>query len=430
MILSVRQEEMLYKKKDSPYKLTLLIARRLVGTLTRQQQLSRLTRICFLSSAIIACAFTVALAIMNGFQETTSAVFQNIHADIIIQAPEHRRLAVDKITKYLDTEFHQSIAAYAPYSEGYAIARAKNKQTLNHVVYIQGIDPKKDIATRALWQTVISPHSSFVNLFKKSGVVIGQMLATDLGVKIGETITLLFVSDEQSPDEEIRLEQIKIPVRGICKTGIDDLDTTIIIGDLKTFSHLFPTKGVTSIGLKLARRNGYNKETIATLRKRFDSLDVFHWTELYPALAAAFRLENIALIIIAFLICLIASTNLMSLLLLFITTKQQMIATLRAMGTPLKKIKRAFMLVGNGLVCLATIIGTLCGILICFFIEKYHLISLPDAYYVSHIPAKITIPIIILGCLLNILCGIIATWWATRTITQLPLSSTLKGESL
>lgn len=429
LIPSVRQEKMLYKKNRS-CSLSTLIARRLMGTLSTQKQLSRLARICFLSSAIIACAFTVALAIMNGFHQATCSAFQNIHADIIIQSPELKKLAVAKIAHYLETEFKDTIHAYAPYSEGYAIARSKTGDDLNHVVYIQGIDPEKDLKTRALAQTVTTKTARFQDLFSKNRVVIGQLLATDLGVKVGDTITLLFVSNNQTSLEQTRLDQITVTVSGICKTGLDDLDTTLLICNQQTFEELFPSKGITTIGLKLKTSSTPRKQIITALQKRFSPLEVYPWIALYPALEAAFRLEQIALIIIALLICLIASTNLMSLILLFISNKQQTIATLRAMGTSLKTIKRAFMLVGSGLVMGATVLGLLSAAIICFVIEKYELIALPDAYYISHIPAQLTVSILVASFLLNMLCGILATWWATRTITQLPLSTTLKGESL
>ena len=420
---------MLYKKNES-LSLASLIARRLMGTLTKQKQVSRLARICFFSSAIIACAFAIALAIMNGFQQATCAAFQNIHADIIIQSKNGRGLAASKIAKLLNTEFQDVISAYAPYSEGYAIARSQTGDDLNHVVYIQGIDPELDPKTRALAQTVTTKTEKFADLFKKGGVVIGALLATDLGVQVGDTITLLFVPNEQSPTDQITLEQIKVPIHGIAKTGIDDLDSTLVVCNQKTFGELFPAKGVTAIGVKLAVSSARSKSVIAQLQKRFASLDICSWSQLYPALEAAFRLEKVALILVAILICLIASTNLMSLLLLFITHKQQTIATLRAMGTPLRTIKYGFLLIGNGLVMAATIAGLFGATIICFLIEKYQLITLPDAYYISHVPAQLTVTILVISFLLNALCGIIATWWATRNITQLPLSTTLKGGSL
>lgn len=420
---------MLYKKNSS-HALTSLIARRLMGSLTAQKQLSRLARICFLSSAIIAAAFTIALAIMNGFQQATCAAFQNIHADIIIQAPTQKKLAIEKIAHYLATEFHDTVAAYAPYSEGYAIARSKTGDDLNHVVYIQGIDPEKDPQTRALAQTITTRTPDFASLLKKNGLIIGQQLAQDLGLTIGDSITLLFVPDEFGPTDQIQLEQIKLPIRGISKTGLDELDTTLVVCNQKTFAQLFPAKGITTIGIKLGAHKNNPKKIIAALQNRFAGLEVYPWSQLYPALEAAFRLEKVALIIIALLICLIASTNLMSLMLLFVSSKQQAVAILRAMGTPIKTINRAFLLIGNGLVCMATCTGIVSAALICFFIEKYRLIALPDAYYISHVPAKLTLAIVIASFLLNMLCGLIATWWAIRATTQQSLSATLRGESL
>ncbi|MCL5436619.1 MAG: ABC transporter permease [Candidatus Dependentiae bacterium] len=421
---------MLYKKNSS-LTLAALIARRLMGTLTSQRQVSRLARICFLSTAIIACAFAVALAIMHGFQQATCTAFQNIHADVIIQPKNGRPLAAQKIGAVLRDEFGSVIQASAPYAEGYAIARTAAGDNLNHVVYIQGIDPIHDPETRALARTVITRGKNFTDLFADSAVVIGEVLAADLGVHVGENITLLFVPNELAADEQITLEQLEIRVGGIAKTGVDDLDNTLVICSHKTFAEIFPAKGITAIGLKLrpasARRS---RQVLTQLQKRFPSLDIRAWAQLYPALEAAFRLERIALILIALLICLIASTNLMSLLLLFITHKRQTIGALRAMGVPLNTIRYAFFGIGNGLVLAATTVGLGCALIICLFIEKYRLISLPDAYYISHVPARLTLSILMISFLLNALCGLIATWWATRTISQLPLSTTLKGDPL
>lgn len=421
---------MLYKKKKS-FVIARLLARRLTSTLAVNQQVSRLARICFLSSTVVSCALVIALAVMNGFQRATKAAFQNIHADLILQSPNSKPLSVGKIGQILEKEFGQNVISYTPYTEGYAIVRSPyNRDDLSHVVLVQGINPEKDKETRALAQTMRPRSRPFSDFFKKRGIVIGQLLAENLGVDEGDTIKILFVPNAHAPEEDITLSQTTLEIQGICKTGIDELDDSLVVCNQKTFSQLFPYRGIGTIGIKLAGSESKKRQTSALLKKRFASLEVHPWYELYPALEAAFRLEQRALFLIAFFICLIASTNLLSLLSLFIAHKHQTIAALRAAGTPLSAIKIGFLIIGNVLVSVATAAGITIAALICYVLDTYHLIALPNAYYISHVPADLTPSIFILSFALNITCGLIATWWATRSITQLPLSTTLKEGTL
>ena len=100
---------------------------------------------------------------------------------------------------------------------------------------------------------------------------------------------------------------------------------------------------------------------------------------------AALALEKYAMFFILFLIVLIASMNTISLLFMFITHKKRTIGLLSAMGMSRAAIMKTFITLGMGITFSAACVGLAAAIGISLLLEEYHLISLPDVYYVSHL---------------------------------------------
>ena len=129
------------------------------------------------------------------------------------------------------------------------------------------------------------------------------------------------------------------------------------------------------------------------------------------ALLAALTLEEYVSFLVIALITLVASMNILALLFMQITNKRTDIALLKTIGMPSHAITTIFIYMGLGIALCASICGVLCATVISFCIDHYKLLPLPDAYYVSHVPAHMTIyiPLMVLCmvCLMSLCAAIL-----------------------
>jgi lipoprotein-releasing system permease protein len=102
-----------------------------------------------------------------------------------------------------------------------------------------------------------------------------------------------------------------------------------------------------------------------------------------------------------------------------ITQKRGDIAILKAMGMSDNALTTTFLLMGMSITCCATLVGLGLATLASWFLENYPFITLPDAYYVTHLPSKMEWHLLIIVFIVIMCLSFIATVfpaYRTRTI--------------
>ena len=105
------------------------------------------------------------------------------------------------------------------------------------------------------------------------------------------------------------------------------------------------------------------------------------------------------------------------------------IAILSAMGMPLSQIKRIFLLSGMLISSTATSTGLLGAFLAASILHNYIIITLPDAYFVSHLPVSLEYFIFVAIFITLMVISLIALWLPTQSIKKINISNTLRFES-
>lgn len=383
-------------------------------------------RICFFGIAISTFALTLVAAIMTGFEKATHEKLQGINTDIIIRSEQC--INYEKVDAVLKQDYNHLVAASSPQSLGHALISNEDEASTPAVVIIIGIDPDKQAATSTLATTIREPQNkAFSSLFHNRSLIIGEQLAHLLGTYVGDPVSLLFAPQEEPTSKTVTLSRSKAIIGGIFKTGIDEYDTNVIFCSKDLFADLFPEAGITTIGIKVRASTDASK-TLLVLKKRFSSLQVYSWKDLYPAIVEALALEKFAMVIILILISLMASMSIVSLLFMIVTHKRADIAILATMGMSQSNIGTIFILMGMGVAMAATITGLTLALGASWLLTTYQLIKLPDAYYVSHLPAHVSWPLV--GAVLGIttLLSFLATWLPARRASKLNTSAVLKSE--
>lgn len=396
------------------------IAYRFLRTVHREKNITIMTWVCWLSIFIGAFSLALIVAIMNGFEKATHEKMQGMHADIIISAPHNQLLDYKKIQSSLQNI--AEIKATSPRSTTHGIA-LQNKIT--SAILLTGINPETEQLVSTLFRTITQPASAVISgLLTKENVIIGEKLAHTLDITIGDKFEIVY-PDTTEEDVPTDFDRVSVKVAGIFKTGIEEFDLYMVFCNLSQFSQLFPEEGVTEIGVKL-NKPAHEEQVITTLKKQFPALSIYSWKSLYPALVASLILEKYAMFLILTLVILVGSMSILALLFMLITQKELTIAILQTMGMTMRAIMAIFALLGAALAITATIAGIGAAYLGAYIIENYIHISLPDVYYVTHIPAHMNIYIASAVFLVVLLLSLLALLLPIVRIKRINIAQVLR----
>ena len=406
---------------------TWLIAWRYLMGSHHERSISMMVKICFLGIFIGSCALALVMAVMDGFEQATHEKMQGIHAHLIMKS-NGQTLDAKAIGTVIEREFPE-ITGYSPQSIGQAILSADDNNDMANIVMLKGIDPEKESLTSSIASKVINPMptKNLQSIIQANQVLIGSQSAASLNLAVGDTIELIHVADQNSKKGSINLEKTTATVGGIFKTGIEEFDAGLIFCSHELYSQMFAQEGVDQVTFKLGPGTN-EKQVIDKLHSRFN-LDVYSWKDLYPALVSALKLEKYVMFLILALITLVASMNMVSLLFMQIIQKRGDIAILKTMGMRNSAINGIFFIMGITI----SFFASLCGLAVAWaaglFLQRYPLITLPDAYYVTQLPVNLDIKIFVLIFIVIMLMSVLATWLPIRKIKTIQIADVLRFEA-
>lgn len=387
-----------------------------------------MTVICFMGIFIGSFSLALITAIMNGFEVAIHNKMQGIHSNIIIQSYKND-IDLDVLGKILKKEFPE-IAAFSPTASHHILLRTdESSQDTPSVAMIKGIDAFTEQLTSSLSHKIIKtmPNTTtFPELFTNNHIVIGKQLAHNNHISVADQIELLFMREGHIRDKKITFDTQIATVSGIFNTGIDEFDNGVVYCSLSFLEKLYPNIMIEQINVSLAA--GANEDaTIQKLRDRL-GLDVYSWKDLYPSLVASLKLEKYVSFFILALILLVASMNIISLFFMQITQKRPIIATLKAMGMTNSAVSTIFLIMALAISSGACVSGLAAALCASFILQKYPFITLPDTYYVTHLPVAMTWQIICAVFCVVIVFSICALWLPLQRIRNINISHVLRFE--
>lgn len=111
------------------------------------------------------------------------------------------------------------------------------------------------------------------------------------------------------------------------------------------------------------------------------------WKDLNRGLFLALRLEKVLMFVAVFLIVLVASLPIVTVLGLLISAKRGEIGMLRAMGAPTEDLRRAFLVLGCLLGTSGLVLGCAAGVSGAWLLDRSGIVRPPgDVYFVDHLP--------------------------------------------
>lgn len=273
----------------------------------------------------------------------------------------------------------KGIVGVAPYVQGNVFLQ-NNQQAMGLV--LRGIDPELEPKVTKVKQYLVKGDLQKLN---GSGIVIGNELARYFGYSLGDTITII------APTSGLAGQNWKyeLTVVGIFKTGMVDYDTNLVLVSLSRAQEIFNMPDtVTGLGIKLA--DPYKAKEI---QKQIWNLLGFSflvrtWIDINHNLFEALYLEKWGLFLILTLMVLVASFNIISTLVVTVTSKVHDIGILKSVGVPNHSIRRLFTKLGMFIGSTGTLLGVVGGVGMTYILRTY--VKVPaEIYSIEHVPVDL-----------------------------------------
>lgn len=244
-------------------------------------------------------------------------------------------------------------------------------------------------------------------------IIISRKIANKLKLNVGDRILMYFIMNP------IRYRPLTIS--GIYNTALEDFDEKVILGDLNMIRRLneWPDSLAGGLEVYLDNFNRVDQATDKLLDKIDYDLNAIKVTDRYIQIFDWFALLNRNVIIFTILIVSVASFNMISILLILIMERTQMIGVLKALGATNSQIRQIFSFNGMRLILRGMLIGNLVAIGFGLLQQYFQIIPLdPENYYMEFVPIAWNIPLM-LGLnagifLLTSLVLVLPTWLITR----------------
>jgi lipoprotein-releasing system permease protein len=349
-------------------------------------------------------ALITTLSVMNGFQADIEKKIIGAQAHITIYGVYSKLGADDLLAK---TAKDPAVQAVSPFVLGQAILTFENR-TLG--IVLKGLDPAREFQVNDLAKSLTQGSWEHLNDGKKSGIVLGEELAHNMGIEVGDEVVLVSPKGAISAMGMLPKMQ-KFKVTGLLHTGYYEYDSTTGYAGIEAASKFFGVDaGATGVGVRLKDLG----QAASAAQRLQETLGPAHrvrtYSQMNSTLFAALKLEKMVMFLILTLIVLVASLNIASTLILRTVEKTRDVGLLKAMGATPSQIKKIFLMEGFLIAGAGLVMGLGLGLLLCWVIKTYPIVELPsDIYYLSQVPVDIELKDIVAVLSMGLLLSLLAT---------------------
>jgi lipoprotein-releasing system permease protein len=343
--------------------------------------------------ALGVAALIVVLSVMNGFENELRARLTSMTGHAWVSTPGG---IADWPGLRDDLEAWPGIATAVPVVEVEAVL-ARGAELSGAV--ITGIDPALEAGT-PLEAGMI--HGGLADLVPGNrAIVLGAALAARLGLRAGDTVSVLVPYKDPVSGLQSRLRQYT--VTGLFELGVKDHDGTRALIEISEAAALAGIGGRVA-GLRITTTDIFAAPGLvwawraAWLAKGGAALQVRDWTEDHATYFRAVRIEKIMMMVLLSLIVSVAAFNIVATLVMVVTDKRGSIAILRTLGFSRAAIVGIFAVQGTVIGWLGVVAGVSGGVAIARDIGEiaprlerlFGFEFMPaDVYYLTSLPADL-----------------------------------------
>lgn len=292
----------------------------------------------------------VILSIMNGFQMG--------YIDTILQiSSAHIRLAGcdEDLSTAENLKLHK---AFFKFNETQTLIQgnySRQSGVLIRSVETDILKKDKDFA-----DTLEIVKGTF-SITENNSLVIGNEIARNLSVTVGDTVSILAVSGKSGSD--IFPENKLFVITGIFKTGYYAIDSSFAFTSLQTGEINFGKQENLFAAVKLKNQTS-DAQYIFEIQKNIPQLKAESWRTYNHAFFGALRVEKNMMMLLVILIFVVVTVNIYNGMRRSIYERREDISVLASLGAYPKQLKLIFIANGFTIGLIGSVIGLLLGLLI------------------------------------------------------------------
>ncbi len=245
-------------------------------------------------------------------------------------------------------------------------------------------------------------------------LLISQYMANQLKAKVGQSLPLYFLGNPPRAR--------KMTVVGIYETGLEEVDKTVALGDIRLIQRLnkWGPDTVGSYEIFVRDFNKLDQTREAVFDRLSPDMRLVSVKEQYRPLFDWMLLLDRNMVILLGLIAFVASFNMVSVLLVLMMERTPMIGLLKTLGGTNPLIRRVFLNVGLNMVLWGLALGNIVGIGLSLIQDKFRLIPLdPKNYFIKYVPIAIDWPTVLILNAATVLLIALVLWIPTIIINRI-----------
>ncbi|PYQ50800.1 MAG: hypothetical protein DMF59_09935 [Acidobacteria bacterium] len=329
-------------------------------------------------------ALVISMALMTGYRNDLQRKLLAGNAEIFVYSVGAPITDTNRLLQTVRST--PGVGEAAPVLFQHALVTTERNTTGTEVM-IKGIEASRSRDSQLLAK-IVGPSGTFATSEGESGVAIGKYLATRLGVRAGTSISITVPTENSG---SVLPKTSSFVVTNIFDTGFYEYDARWLFIDLRDAERLFDMPGSANlIEVKLVPGASLDEVTRAIESRTDHRYAVSDWREMNRQLFSMLKIQQLVLFIVIGLIVFVSTFNIVSTLIMTVHEKRKEIGILASMGAEPRMIRRIFLWYGSMVGFLGTALGVILGIVICWIITRFQLVSFPpeiaEVYFVSSIP--------------------------------------------
>ena len=353
--------------------------------------LSSQTLLTSLGVGLGTAVLIIVLSVMNGFENELQKRILGVIPHVTLESSGGFK-DIENISKSISD--HNDVVAVAPFLSSQVVI---NNRDVSKGVVIKGTSAQDEIS--------IIPDNMLIGevelLEDGSNIILGDSLAYELNVAIGDTANLLNI-DQSNPLIGVP-RVVAFKVVGVFSVG-SEVDQNYALISSNSFLKLIKPKN--GIGLELKVQNVLEARNIGRgIIEKLDStnyIKMTSWDQSYGGLFRAVQLEKIMVSLLMSLILLVAILSLLMSVNNLVKTNEKEIAILRTIGYSKWDIQSIFIQLILTIGIFGIFFGNLLGFFLASniteflnFLSQIFNISMLDVYYLDYFPSIISVEQII-----------------------------------
>ncbi len=410
--------------------LPLFIGLRYVRARSSQFFVSFISWVSMLGICLGVAALITILSVMNGFEDELRTRLLSLAAHAKLSGNPAALAQWPQLAERARTV--KGVVGAAPYAELHGLLAHEPEL---QPALIRGIDPVTEASVSTIARSMVAGELASLQPGTRH-VVLGRVLAYQLSVSIGDSVTLMVPVASANGELTPRIQRFM--VSGLFEVGLQDHDSVLALVSLDDALAL---QGQTSAptGLRLRFADVFAaprlaREAAGVLGGGFTVSD---WTQENASYFRAIRIEKTMMTLILLLIVAVAAFNIVAALVMVVTDKRTDIAILRTLGLSPGAVVGIFVTQGVVIGWLGAALGIVSGALLALnvgtiapWLEHTFGFQIMDAdvYYITQIPSDLQIADVVIIGTIAFMLTVLATLYPARRAARTEPAEALRYE--